>query len=393
MSTNKEQVSAFYGHEGKYNEERSGLYKTGYEPEKLAYKLDTDPGKLDMRNTVGSATNALQYPTPLNPEVDAFLSNVETDCTRVPMFSDRPDIYEVFDPHQRNRQIRLNQLKPTLPDARARMQEGDVVNRSSTMGSSYNQDKFLQEYALNANARSEPLALMSSQNQNLSNPRVNATKQVKFSDQVMVGEGAGNRPLTVGKANINTPKLVMYSPRTPPSRVVRSLPPPLSQSACDNLGDHNQDFQSMRQSAEVFRSAGNQEGDGGPAAADSQKLFLSQRSLSAPNSLFDSKSSNLGIGATSYNLFKSSYEQQFKQDVNDKPADPRYNWEPGCGVPRPQTSLLKIQNGFSKSAAYQDLRHMFPERNPNLIDNVTKGRKHQFGPMNAQVLRGTLINA
>lgn len=397
ISTPKEQVSAFYGHEGKYNEERAGLYFTSYDPAKLSYKLDDDKGKLNMRNTVGSHVDAVHYPTDLNLDADIIRTGLETDPRKVPMFSERPDIYEVFEPFKRDRAIRVTQLQPNIDNARHRVQEGEVLNTNSTMGSSYNHEKFLQEYVLNSHARSEPLALMSNQNQNLQNVRINATKQVKFNDQITVGEGAGNVPLKIGKASIESPKQVLFSPQAPAPRVVKAAPAILSQSL-PTPAIQSDEFQAMVRSSETFRPSSSMsriKEHKITSLSDSEKLFLGQKGHTMAKNQFDSKASNLGIGGSSYNLYKSSYDNQFSSTDTSKPpeTDPRYDWEPGCGVPRPQTSLIKLQNSFSKSAAHRRLRESFSEKNPNLIDNVHLGRKHDFKGMNAQVLRGTLVTA
>lgn len=396
ISTPKEQVPAFYGHEGKYNEERAGLYSTSYDPDKLAYKLDEDPGKLNQRNTVGSHRDALYYPTELNLEADVLRVHSETDTRKVPMFSDRPDIYEVFEPFKRDQAIRLNQLQPKVINARSRVQEGEVIKTSSTMGSGYNQDKFLQEYVLNSNVRNEPLALMSKENQNLANVRVNAAKQVKFNDHVTVGEGAGSVPLKVTKANIETPKVVLYSPRIPPPRTVKPIPDPLSLSVPNVITHSNPDFASMQRSMSAFNLRPRKEKTDS-SFTDTEKLFLSQRfsGNSLSNDLFGSKQTNLGMGAVSFDQFKSSYKDQFVPSTAPPGGrSSRYdNWEPGCGVPRPQTSLIKLQNAFSKTAVHRKLHQNFSEQNPNLIENVDRGKKHNFGTLNAQVLRGTLASA
>lgn len=388
MSTDEEKVPAFYGHEGKYNEERTGLYKTSYDPSKLAYKLDSDPSKLGIRNNVNSFENSVHYPTDLNLPADILRANCETDMRKVPMFSERPDVFEVFEPFKRDRFIREQQLKPELVNARHRVQEGDVLQRESTMGAGYNTQKFLQENVLHPFARSEPLSLMSNQNQNLQNVRVNS-KQVKFSDQITVGEGAGSAPLMVSKASIENPKVMLYSPRVPIApRHVKPLMP-LSKSL-DLTPVKDPGFQSMVRSSEIFQSRPGTPKPK-PAPAHSDDLFLAQKGVTTAKNQFESKSSNLGIGS-SYNMFKTSYDNQFRPSTTPS-GDPRYNWEPGCGVPRPQTTLLKLQNSFSKSDAYRRLANHFPEKNPNLIDNVEKGRKHEFMSLNAQVLRGTLVNA
>lgn len=350
--------------------------------------MDSDPSKLNIRNNVYSAENAVHYPTALNLQADILRANNETDMRKVPMFSERPDIFEVFEPHKRDRHIREQQLKPELSNARARIQEGEVLQTESTMGAGYNTPKFLQENKIHPFARSEPLSLMSAQNQNLSNVRANS-KQVKFSNHITVGEGAGTAPLLVSQANIENPKVMLYTPRAPTPRNIR----PLSQlSKSLDLTEPRKDpgYLSMMRSSEIFQP-GTQKPRSAPSKVDD--MFFTQKGKTTARNQFESKSSNLGIGSTSYNMFQTSYDNQFKPESAAASSDPRYNWEPGCGVPRPQTTLLKLQNNFSKSDTYRKLSNQFPEKNPNLIDNINQGRKHEFMSLNAQVLRGTLINA
>ena len=73
--------------------------------------------------------------------------------------------------------------------------------------------------------------------------------------------------------------------------------------------------------------------------------------------------------------------------------DARFQWKPGCGTPRPQTTLIKIQNGFSRSGARKKFHQEFYEMNPDLRENILDGRQHQFGGVNAQVMRGTPVDA
>ncbi|KAF6030783.1 C7orf31 [Bugula neritina] len=393
ICTPEEQVSAFYGHEGKYNEERAGLYQTSYDPEKLAYKLNSDASKLDIRNNVTSAKDALHYPTELNGYVDGIKPNISTDPQNVPMLSERPDIFEVFEPFKRDRYIRQQQLQPNIQNSRARVQEGDVILTKSTMGADYNTQKFLQEKILNPFARSEALAVMSSQNQQLANVAANAkslfsSKQVKFDNQVTVGEGAGASPLKISKAHIETPKLILQTPQ--------AVEPQLNVPAFfEKKSNTSTDYSSMKKASSTFRSE--KKPDYLSGLTDTEKLFLSQgkSSTAGTKNLFASNASNLGIGATSYNMYQTSaYESQFNPQLDlSKTLNRSHSWEPGCGIPRPQSKLLKLQNSFSKSQAHRDLRVSFPEKNPSLIDNITSGKKHNFGYFNSQVLRGTLVNA
>lgn len=73
--------------------------------------------------------------------------------------------------------------------------------------------------------------------------------------------------------------------------------------------------------------------------------------------------------------------------------DERFNWRVSSGKSRPQTFLLDIQNTWSRSSARKKFHHQFPETNPDLRENLIRGRQHEFLDLNAQVLRGTPVDA
>ena len=94
-------------------------------------------------------------------------------------------------------------------------------------------------------------------------------------------------------------------------------------------------------------------------------------------------------GAKSANHFDLSFKKDHF-DLSFK-KDARFNWEPGCGTPRPQSSLLDLQNAFRKSDVRRKFHDNFPETNPDLRENHTRGKKHEFNGINAQVFRGAAI--
>ena len=64
--------------------------------------------------------------------------------------------------------------------------------------------------------------------------------------------------------------------------------------------------------------------------------------------------------------------------------DWRFDWSPGYPLgPRPQTTLLKQQNSFTKSDAQKEFHGTFQETNPDLRDNIFDGKKHDFQGENA----------
>jgi hypothetical protein len=66
----------------------------------------------------------------------------------------------------------------------------------------------------------------------------------------------------------------------------------------------------------------------------------------------------------------------------------RFSWEPGCGHPRPQSTLLDIQNSFTKSGTRKMFHGRFSESNPDLRENIVKGKKHSFFGMSGQIIHG-----
>ncbi|XP_041460257.1 uncharacterized protein C7orf31-like isoform X1 [Lytechinus variegatus] len=64
--------------------------------------------------------------------------------------------------------------------------------------------------------------------------------------------------------------------------------------------------------------------------------------------------------------------------------DWRFDWSPGYALgPRPQTTLLKQQNSFTKTGTRREFNNTFPETNPDLRDNIFDGKKHEFQGENA----------
>ncbi|CAH1241854.1 C7orf31 [Branchiostoma lanceolatum] len=63
----------------------------------------------------------------------------------------------------------------------------------------------------------------------------------------------------------------------------------------------------------------------------------------------------------------------------------RMTWRPGTGTPRPQTSLLKIQESFSKTDAHKKFHQSFEDKQADLRDNSPIGtsNKHYFSGFNS----------
>nr|XP_060638047.1 sperm-associated microtubule inner protein 4 [Anolis sagrei ordinatus] len=71
-------------------------------------------------------------------------------------------------------------------------------------------------------------------------------------------------------------------------------------------------------------------------------------------------------------------------DLNDIQQSPSFpKWIPNCGVARPQTKLLDIQNSFSKGGAIKYLRELTRGGIRDLRDHDKEGRRHTFQGINS----------
>lgn len=332
MAATREKPSVFYGHEGLYNEERAGLYKTSYDPGRLQLAFETPMAA--RFDTSTSHIESLSYPTALNFEIDAALSGSKTFPANVPMFSERPSPSDVVGPFNRDMALQALHLQPTSKSSRPRVQEGVVVLTRSEHGAAYNAEKFLQQYELPPNVRSEPLSLMSSENQNLANVRLNSLRR-------------SAPPRLSTDAIENSGKL----PPAPSERNWMQMTREVSEGVKNSLSSSNNQLDRRWTADHSPQNAGN-----------------------APDSLAISNGSSREVAAQ----FDLGYKN-----------DDAFAWVPGCGVPRPQSKLLQLQDTFTKSAAHLRLHASIdPDgKPPSLIKNIHTGRKHEFG-LNAQVLRG-----
>uniref|UniRef100_A0A8C3T6M6 Chromosome 7 open reading frame 31 n=1 Tax=Chelydra serpentina TaxID=8475 RepID=A0A8C3T6M6_CHESE len=58
-------------------------------------------------------------------------------------------------------------------------------------------------------------------------------------------------------------------------------------------------------------------------------------------------------------------------------------WIPNSGVPRPQTSLLELQDSFSKTGAHKRFHNSIKGEAKDLRDNIHEGRRHTFYGFNS----------
>ncbi|KAH3868326.1 hypothetical protein DPMN_031469 [Dreissena polymorpha] len=205
LATKTERPPTFYGHEGKYNEERSGLYKTSYSPERLAYSMNAlNVSGPEIMNSMHSHIDALNLPTPLNHDMrDAFKYSRTFNYSSPNLAGDRRETHELMKQHLGLKEFQKSILQPSVKTARVKVQEGGTVLKESMTGDSYNTRKFLQEYEIGKFSRYEPTTVMSSDNQNLHKVRTASStksKNVKFSENVQVAQSLDSGLLRLSSA-------------------------------------------------------------------------------------------------------------------------------------------------------------------------------------------------
>lgn len=339
----KSQPRVFYGHEGDYQRERAGLYQTSYDPGLLRGALGGEERRGPrVMDTSDSHKGALDFPTRLN---DVMAESGRHGRTlggppgSVPQPHSQPSLTEAFRPFGSIKSRQTARLTPGVADCDVRTQEGGIVLRETTYGRSYNTRKFQQERELDPLARQEPLVLISRENQTLEGVRPATTPRPggfnnSIGYPVYRDVIAGGRPHTA--------------------------PEVITHGRYRNEALSNDTLQQATASNQCPRTSG----------------------LKTPT---------LARSADWSNPAKTNQSQP----VTRNPMGFSYNgdggiqeWIPGSGQLRPQSSLLKIQDSFSKSDARRRFHERFPENAPDLRENIVAGRGHWFGGINAQLLRG-----
>ncbi len=399
LAVDKTQPKVFYDHEGKYQRERAGLYKTSYDPYNLQYDMNAnDIRGSALMDTTSSHLDALDKPPrDLNQEMNHLMRYGRTLGTpgSVPQFHDQPSQFEAIEPYNDARRKQKAALQPQVETTDVKTQENGTTLQESTYGESYSTPKFLQDRGVSRMQRNEPLNLMSESNRNLlpirlaSLPRT--ARSVQFNEDITVAAGAGLEPIRLSSAPINNPKMEgPYRGRPDSSPQVHTNQTRGDPTATYIPASHGQ----QRTQVEIL--------DGAPAQF--KKLPVPMEKTRYSYSLghdpiinshhLDTKSSNLmptnlrhsWAGGSAYNSQFAVVDMSFK-------TDDRFNWSAGSGMPRPQSTLLQIQDSFSKSDVRKKFHERFPETNPDLRENILFGKKHEFSGMNAQILRGTPIVA
>lgn len=412
-SSETEKPKTFYGHEGKYNEERAGLYKTSYSPERLAYNMNAlDVSGPEIMNTMHSHIDALNLPSRLNSDIkDAFRYSRTLSSSQPNLAGDLRDGRDLTNQHLALKRSQTQILQPTVETARVKVQEGNTILKDSTMGDSYNTRKFLQEYEIGKFSRYEPLQVMSSANQNLHNVRKASStksKNVKFADNITVAQSLDSGILRLSSAPTRgSPRVSIGTGLTPATEPVITTQYSSSQAQYrpefDKDTEQEEDTEEETKANEfanlpkirftnIETKLEDRDKEEKPFIAYSS--VLRKRPVSSdPSTEYRNEFSSKGTNFIPSNLhnslsFDSAYKAQFPSHHIGYKHDPRFEWEPGYGSPRPQTSLLQIQNRFEKSAVRKKFHTEFRESNPDLRENITRGKKHNFYGISGQLLHG-----
>ncbi|XP_045209471.2 uncharacterized protein LOC123561284 [Mercenaria mercenaria] len=411
-SSAPEKPATFYGHEGKYNEQRAGLYKTSYSPERLAYNMNAlEVSGPEIMNTMHSHIDALNLPTRLNSDMkDAFRYSRTLSSSQPNLAGDRRDGRDLVNQHQTLKRSQTQIIQPTVETARVKVQEGNTILKESTMGDSYNTQKFLQEHELGKFSRNEPLQVMSSVNQNLHNVRKASStksKNVKFADNITVAQSLDSGILRLSSAPTRgSPRMVLDWDPNPATEPVVTTQYTSTQAQYQPQFDKDAEEEDADKEVNVdepvnvpkikFTNIETKLED----RDKEEKPFIAYSSVlrkrpvtSDPSSEYRNEFSSKGTNFIPSNLhnslsYDSAYKAQFPNHHIGYKHDPRFSWQPGHGVPRPQTSLLEIQNSFEKSTVRKKFHSEFRETNPDLRANIVSGKKHNFYGISGQLLHG-----
>jgi len=338
LLNDKEMPSAFYKHEGLYNEERAGIYRTSYDPARLANSMATAPDATAF-DTSGSHRDAALWPTQTWDQTKVGLDISQTNMYRSGSLNgDLPTSHEMLAPYRQTVALQKAALQPSAATARPRVQEKEFVQCESTTGKTYSTPKLLQG-SMKAATPPSPGS---------------GKKAVTFSDNVDVQNFHENMPIKV-EGGEKGPAPLAAPPLPVPTVVQRNAAQPAAV----------------------------------PTYSFSRCKQLKAKPVSETQDVFRSLSTNfMPSGLDSTPSMRSSYASQFASlDLSEK-RDPRFAWEPGCGQPRPQSCLLAMQDGFIKSQIRKKFHASYPEQPSEIRMNINTGKKHTFFGMNAQVIHG-----
>ena len=120
LSSGKHEVDVFYDHEGRYQRQRSGLYKTSYDPKQLAGAMNAEErgcGALGDLSTL--ERGALDLPTGLNHDTEEALRRSRSLCGSVAQYHHMPSAYEAVRPFDIAKTMQKRYLQPEPPSVSA----------------------------------------------------------------------------------------------------------------------------------------------------------------------------------------------------------------------------------------------------------------------------------
>ena len=123
LSSRKHEVDVFYDHEGRYQRERGGLYKTSYDPKQLAAAMNAEEkgcGALGDLSTL--ERGALDFPTTLNDDMAEAIPRCRALSGSVPRYHNQHSVYEVMRPYDIAKLMQKRHLQPEPPSVGLRNQ-------------------------------------------------------------------------------------------------------------------------------------------------------------------------------------------------------------------------------------------------------------------------------
>ncbi|XP_025034894.1 sperm-associated microtubule inner protein 4 [Pelodiscus sinensis] len=118
-----------------------------------------------------------------------------------------------------------------------------------------------------------------------------------------------------------------------------------------------------------------------PSHLDQYIVWHNPVSLSKPGLL---KGQMGGEGSIFQAENSDQEETQYTLSLESNPPNIALpEWIPNSGVPRPQTSLLELQNSFSKTGAHKRFHNSIKGEVKDLRDNIHEGRRHTFYGFNS----------
>lgn len=116
MSSGKHVPDVFYDHEGRYQRERAGLYRTSYDPGQLAAAMNAEErGNGALGDTTALERGALDFPTELNAAMAEAIPKSRSLCSSVPRYHNISSVYEVMRPFEIAKSLQKGHFQPSAP--------------------------------------------------------------------------------------------------------------------------------------------------------------------------------------------------------------------------------------------------------------------------------------